>query len=84
VAVVSAQTPTAALIAKARAIHERVITIDTHVDFDLRHFTDACNYTRRLTTQVNLPKMRAGGLDAAFFIVHVPQGPLTPAGYADA
>jgi membrane dipeptidase len=28
--------------------------------------------------------MRDGGLDVAFFIVHVPQGPLTPAGYADA
>jgi membrane dipeptidase len=33
---------------------------------------------------VNLPKMEAGGLDAAFFIVYVGQGPLTDAGYADA
>ncbi len=78
-------TPTdAALVAKARAIHERLLTIDTHIDIEAAHFTAACNYTRRLVTQVNLPKMRAGGLDVAFFVVQVPQGPLTPAGYADA
>jgi membrane dipeptidase len=80
----AAQGSDAALVAKARAIHERVLTIDTHVDFEPAHFIPACNYTRRLITQVNLPKMRDGGLDVAFFVVQVPQGPLTPAGYADA
>jgi membrane dipeptidase len=79
-----AQEPDASLRARARTIHERILTLDSHVDFEPIHFTAECNYTRRLVTQVNLPKMRAGGLDAAFFIVHVPQGPLTPAGYADA
>jgi membrane dipeptidase len=74
----------AELIAKARAIHERVITLDTHADIDPDHFQPACNYTQRLTTQVNLPKMKDGGLDAAFFIVYVGQGPLTPEGYANA
>jgi membrane dipeptidase len=73
-----------ALDARARAIHERVITLDTHVDIDAAHFQPACNYTRRLTTQVDLPKMREGGLDVAFLIVYVGQGPLTPEGYADA
>jgi membrane dipeptidase len=38
----------------------------------------------RLTTQVNLPKMKAGGLDVAFFVVYVGQGDLTPAGYEGA
>ena len=74
----------ATLVARARAIHERVLTIDTHIDFEPAHFTVACNYTRRLVTQANLPKMRQGHLDVAFFVVQVPQGPLTPAGYADA
>ena len=86
-AALSAQTkesPEAALVTKARAIHERVLTIDTHIDFEPVHFTAACNYTRRLVTQANLPKMREGHLDVAFFVVQVPQGPLTPAGYADA
>jgi membrane dipeptidase len=84
VAPLAAQPTDAALVARARAIHARVLTIDTHIDFEPAHFTAACNYTRRLVTQANLPKMRDGGLDAAFFVVQVPQGPLTPAGYADA
>ncbi|MFA5908557.1 MAG: dipeptidase [Vicinamibacterales bacterium] len=71
----------AALIAKARAIHERVITLDTHDDIDPDNFTRQKNYTQRLETQVNLPKMMEGGLDASFFIVYVGQGPLTPEGY---
>jgi membrane dipeptidase len=73
-----------ALVAKARAIHERVIALDTHVDINPSNFTAARNYTQDLPVQVNLPKMIKGGLDAAFFIVYVGQGDLTPAGYDDA
>ena len=72
------------VIARARAIHDRIIALDTHDDIDPRNFTTECNYTMRLTTQVNLPKMKEGGLDASFFIVYVGQGELTPAGYAGA
>src|SRR5688572_20480340 len=72
------------LVARARGIHERVLTLDTHVDIDPEQFTAECNYTRRLTSQVNLPKMREGGLDVPFLIAYVGQGPLTPAGYDDA
>ncbi len=71
----------AALVARARAIHERVITLDTHVDINPDNFTRQKNYTQRLETQVNLPKMVEGGLDASFFIVYVGQGPLTTEGY---
>lgn len=74
----------AELIQRARAIHERVITLDTHVDINPANFTRERNYTQDLPTQVNLPKMVSGGLDAAFFIVYVGQGDLTPAGYDDA
>jgi membrane dipeptidase len=77
-----AQSADTALVAKARAIHERVITLDTHVDIDPRNFSvGPRSYAQRLDTQVNLPKMQEGGLDAAFFIVYVGQGPLTPEGY---
>jgi len=69
------------LVARARAIHNRIITLDTHDDIDPRNFTADCNYTMRLTTQVNLPKMKEGGLGVSFFIVYVGQGELTPAGY---
>ncbi len=74
----------AALVAKARAIHERVITLDTHNDISPNNFTPECNYTMRLTTQVNLPKMIEGGLDVSFMIAYTGQGPLTPAGYDNA
>lgn len=70
-----------ALVAKARAIHDRVIALDTHNDINPRDFTSERNYTQRLENQVNLPKMMEGGLDASFFIVYVWQGPLTPEGY---
>jgi membrane dipeptidase len=76
------------LTARARAIHERVITLDTHNDVNADHFTRGCNYTMPLTTQVNLPKMKAGGLDVSFMIVYVGQsnppqvaGAFQPSGY---
>jgi membrane dipeptidase len=73
-----------ALIKKARAIHDRVIALDTHDDISPNDFTAERNYTQDLDTQVNLPKMVAGGLDASFFIVYVGQGPLTPEGFDNA
>lgn len=66
---------------KAKEIHERVITIDTHDDIRPENFTASHNYTTNLSTQVNLPKMRQGGLDVAWFIVYTGQGELNAAGY---
>jgi membrane dipeptidase len=74
----------AALVAKAKGIHQRVITLDTHNDISPNNFTPECNYTMRLTTQVNLPKMVEGGMDVSFMIAYVGQGPLTPEGYDNA
>jgi len=70
-----------ALIAKARKIHDEVITLDTHNDIDTRNFTDTLNYTQDLPTQVNLPKMMRGGLDVSWMIVYTGQGELTDEGY---
>jgi membrane dipeptidase len=81
VATSPAQTNDPALIAKAKAIHDRVIKADTHNDIDPANFTPECNYTQRLTTQVNLPKMIEGDMDVSFMIVYVGQGPLTPEGF---
>ena len=83
----AAQTQTPAddaLIKKAQGIHERVIALDTHDDINAADFTPERNYTQDLGNQVNLPKMVKGGLDAAFFVVYVGQGPLTPEGYDNA
>ena len=79
-----AQPNDAALIAKAKGIHDRVIKLDTHNDIEPSNFTADCNYTMRLTTQVNLPKMVEGGMDVSFMIAYVGQGPLTPEGYDSA
>jgi membrane dipeptidase len=72
------------LLAKAKEIHERVMTLDTHVDIDVSNFTDSINYSQKLENQVNLPNMEAGGLDVAFFIVYTGQGQLTDEGYEKA
>jgi len=74
----------AELQARARAIHERVVTADTHVDIDATDFTAERNYTQDLPTQVTLPKMEAGGLDLAWFVVYTGQGELTEAGFDEA
>lgn len=76
-----AQQNDSALIAKAKLIHSHVLKLDTHNDIEPANFTADCNYTKRLTTQVNLPKMVEGGMDVTFMIVYVGQGPLTPEGF---
>lgn len=74
----------ASLVETARGIHERVITLDTHDDINAGNFTAEQNYTMDLSTQVTLPKMEAGGLDVAWFIVYTGQGELDEAGFANA
>lgn len=70
--------------AEVRALHARVLTLDTHVDIGSGYATHALDPGGFTKAQVDLPKMRAGGLDAAFFIVYVGQGPLDAAGFAAA
>jgi len=72
------------LMEKAKDIHKRVMTLDTHVDINVANFTDSINYTQKLKNQVNLPNMEKGGLDVAFFIVYTGQGELNEEGYTKA
>ncbi|SDE29435.1 membrane dipeptidase [Pricia antarctica] len=72
------------LEAKARRIHEQTITVDTHNDININNFTDSINYTQRLKTQINLPKMQEGGLDVSWLIVYTGQDTLTAEGYSKA
>jgi membrane dipeptidase len=70
-------------LTRARALHARIVTIDTHDDIPLTFATaevDPLNADR----QVNLEKMKAGGLDAGFFIVFVGQSARTPENYEKA
>ena len=74
----------ASVDAEAKRIHEKVILVDTHVDVPLNYATKEVDPGRFSSGQVDLPKMRAGGLNAAFFIVYTPQGPMTNKGFASA
>jgi membrane dipeptidase len=76
-----------AVLASAKAIHAKVLSIDTHVDIAPANFTESGpNYTQKLPrTQVDLVKMEEGGLVGAFLIVYVGQDTaLNAAGYARA
>lgn len=61
----------ASLVAFAREVHERVITLDTHVDINPDNFhAGEPSYVTGLDTQVDLPKLEQGGLDAVFFSIY--------------
>jgi membrane dipeptidase len=74
------------LEARAHAIHDHIITIDTHVDIPANFSTDAYDMMKPgpRFQQVHLPTMQSGGLDAPFIIVFVGQGARNTAGYAGA
>ena len=72
------------LLERARAIHDRVLTLDTHIDIDTDNFTAERNYSMELPTQATLGKMEEGGLDVGWFVVYTRQGPLDADGYAAA
>ena len=57
------------LVAKARDIHERVLTLDTHIDIPSNFATPEVDPGVRGDFQVDLPKMEEGGLNAGFWIV---------------
>ena len=75
---------TAPITPEVRALHERVLTLDTHVDIGRNYATYLLDPGRMTPAQVDLPKMHAGGLDAAFFIIYTSQGPLDAEGLHNA
>jgi len=76
--------------ADASALHERLFKIDTHIDTPTASllkpgwdFAAAHDFAAD-GTQCDLPRMRAGGLDALVMAVYMGQGARTPAGHAAA
>lgn len=74
---------------RERAAHERMIVIDTHLDIPSRFDDGRWDFSQRHVyaedgSQVDLPRMREGGLDGGFFVIYTAQGPLTEEGYRDA
>jgi len=76
--------------AHARALHRKILTVDTHCDtaFNLLRpdwkIGDRHDPANRESGKIDLPRMKEGGLDAEFFAAFVGQGPRTPEGYVKA
>ncbi len=73
----------AELLARARAIHDRVFTVDSHVDIlGPAYATPALDPGKPTRLKCDLPKMKAGGMDGVFLAVYTGQRQdFTPAGY---
>lgn len=90
--------PEAALLQRAQRIHRAALTLDTHKDISITLASpevpeDPVAAEKALlgndptvwgTNQVDFPKMIAGGLDVAFYIVYVAQASLDDEGFAAA
>ncbi|MEC8491840.1 MAG: dipeptidase [Pseudomonadota bacterium] len=66
------------ITARALAIHERVLTVDTHADTPLRMIEPGFDLAVRHNpldtgSKVDYPRMKEGGLDAIFFAAFVSQ-----------
>lgn len=75
--------------ADARAIHERALVLDTHLDTPAFFDRPGWKITDRHsvatdTSEVDVPRMKEGGLDGGFWVIYTPSGPLTAEGYAAA
>ena len=63
----------------------QVITIDSHIDIPFDYMENPQHDPGKITDmQVDLNKMKKGGLDSGFFVVYVPQGPLDEEGFKKA
>jgi membrane dipeptidase len=70
--------------------HQKILTLDTHVDTPWSwFFKEGFNFAGNdeglgFNNQVDLDKMKRGGLDAIFLVAYVDQGPLDDEGFAHA
>ncbi|MCW5724175.1 MAG: dipeptidase [Maricaulaceae bacterium] len=74
---------------EARAIHDRILVMDTHLDTPMLVAMPGFNIMNRHSfarhmSQVDLPRMIEGGLDGGFWVIYTPQGPRTEEGNAAA
>lgn len=69
---------------RAKAIHSRIFTIDSHVDIPANFATQVVNPANDGIAQVDFPKMEEGGMDFVFFAVAIGQRPRTVSNYESA
>lgn len=88
-ALTEAAEPEAPPVSEARALHERLLTLDSHLDTPLLFGRPGFDIMARQSVeqdfaQVDLPRMIEGGLDGGFWVIYTAQGPLTPEAYRTA
>lgn len=69
----------------ADVIHDKILTVDTHVDTPLLLVSENFDLSirhepKKIFYKLDFPRMEEGGLDAVFFAIFVAQGPRTPEG----
>ncbi len=70
------------LVDRAMAIHDRTLTLDTHIDIPFTYATEEVDPGNlNPDYQVDYPRMIEGGLNAGFFIVYYGQTARDEAGY---
>ena len=74
---------------KDMALHQRLLTLDSHLDtpasLDLPGWSIEQEHgVHSDYTQVDLPRMKKGGLDGGFWAIYTAQGPLTVDGFRKA
>jgi membrane dipeptidase len=78
--------PAAAVSKADMAAHQKMLTLDTHLDtpehFSRPGWSMLDGHAVTLDgSQVDLPRMKAGGLDGGFYVIYTGQGDLTAEGY---
>ena len=74
---------------KVYQLHQKMLTLDSHLDtpasLDLPGWSiEEEHDVHGDYTQVDLPRMKKGGLDGGFWAIYTPQGPLTVEGFRKA
>jgi membrane dipeptidase len=74
VLVLTQSAPADGVAARAKQLHDRAIVIDTHADTPQRLFFDKTFdiSVRQKHGNIDIPRMREGGLDGLFFSIWVP------------
>ena len=72
-----------------KKLHQRILTLDTHADAPINMVKPGFDVGQKHDwqtdgSQIDFPRMKAGGMDAMFFAVYLAQGPRTPEGHAKA
>jgi membrane dipeptidase len=81
----SGQTRKDVTEAEVKRVHEKALTVDTHCDTPMSMVTRGFDIGKKQATgQVDLHRMKEGGLDAMFFVAFVEQKPRTAENYEEA